>query len=117
MQKSEFCRFFVQNWILKKFLDRSVSFLRQQTHEHVKTIKKGCLEANTTFFRKSAFKKCFPGGFPPGGVATHRRVFCLDFLGMFRLFWCMFRLFFEILRLVVGMCRLFGECLDPFGNV
>ena len=37
--------FWVQNWFLKDFLDRSVSFLRQETHEHVKTIKKRCLEA------------------------------------------------------------------------
>ena len=50
-----------------------------------------------TFFRKNAFKHryVFPVGFPPGGAATHRRVFCLDFFGMF---------------------RLFGECLDLFGN-
>ena len=30
---------------LKKFLDRSVSFFGQETQEHVKTIKKRCLEA------------------------------------------------------------------------
>ena len=30
---------------LTNFLDRSVSFLRQETHEHVKTMKKRCLEA------------------------------------------------------------------------
>ena len=50
------------------------------------------------FFRKNAFKDryVFLGGFPPGGAATHRRVFCLDFLGMF---------------------RLVGECLDFLWNV
>ena len=49
-------------------------------------------------FRKNAFKNkyVFLGGFPPGAAATHRRVFCLDFFGMF---------------------RLFGECLECFGNV
>ena len=41
---------------LKKFLDRSVSFLRQETHEHVKTIKKRCLEAKNHIFRKNEFK-------------------------------------------------------------
>ena len=69
-------------------LDRSVSFLRQETHEHVKTIKKRCLEAKNHIFRKRTFKKhVFLGCFPSGEAATHRRVFCLDFLGMFRLFW------------------------------
>ena len=93
---------------MKKILDRSVSFLRQETHEHVKTIKKRCLEAKNHFFRKNAFKnRCvFPEGFPPGGAATHRRVFCLEFFGMFRLF-----------RECVG----FFECLETFlvifGNV
>ena len=78
---------------LKKFLNRSVSCLRQKTHEPVKTIKKHCLEAKRDIFRKNAFKDryVFLGGFPPGGAATHRRVFCLDFFGMF---------------------RLLGECLD-----
>ena len=49
-------------------------------------------------FRKNAFKDryVFLGGFPPGAAATHRRVFCLDFFGMF---------------------RLFGECLDFSWNV
>ena len=52
-------------WCLKRFLDRSVSFLRKETHEHVKTIKKRCLEANNRIFRKHALKKglcslCFP---------------------------------------------------------
>ena len=41
-----------QNGFLKKFLDRSVSFLRQETHEHVKTIKKRCLEAKNTILIK-----------------------------------------------------------------
>ena len=35
---------------LKKFLDRSVSFLCQETHEHVKTLKKRCLEAQNDIF-------------------------------------------------------------------
>ena len=42
---------------LKKFLDRSVSFLRQETHEHVKTIKKRCLEAKNMNFSQSVFRK------------------------------------------------------------
>ena len=40
------------------------------------------------FFVKMHLKKnVFPEGFPPRGAATHRRVFCLDFFGMFRPFW------------------------------
>ena len=83
---------------MKKFLNRSLSFLRQETHEHVKTIKKRCLEAENAIFRKNMFKNkhVFLGCFPPGAAATHRRVFCLDFLGMF---------------------RLFGDCLNLFWNV
>ena len=39
-----------------------------------------------------------------GGSANHRRVFCVDFCGMFGYsFWEMF--------------RLFEVCLDLFGNV
>ena len=60
--------FWVQNVVLKKFLNLSVSFLRQETHEHVKTIKKRCLETQNQIFRKNIFKKkyVFPEGFPPG---------------------------------------------------
>ena len=49
--------FRVENYLLKKFLDRWVSFLRQETHEHVKTIEKRCLEAKHDIFRKNAFRK------------------------------------------------------------
>ena len=42
--------FWLKIRFLKKFLDRSVSFLRQETHEHVKTIKKRCLEAQKDMF-------------------------------------------------------------------
>ena len=82
----------------KKFLNRSASFFGQETHEHVKIIKNRCLEAKNVFFRKNAFKDkyVFLGGFPPGASATHRRVFCLDLFGMF---------------------RLSGECLDLCWNV
>ena len=90
---------------LKKFLDHSVSFLRQETHEHVKTIKKRCLEAENDIFPLKGIKKryVFLGGFPSGGAATHRRVFCLDFFGMFKFF-------SECLDLSL-------ECLDFLGNV
>ena len=38
--------FWVQNWVFeKKHLDRSASFFGQKSQEHVKTIKKRCLEA------------------------------------------------------------------------
>ena len=87
---------------MKKFLDRSVSFLRHETHEHVKTMKEGYLEAkHDIFFVKVHLKSryVFLGGFPPGAAATHRRVFCLDVFGMFRLF---------------GECLNLWECLDPF---
>ena len=47
----------IQIWFLKKFLDRSVSFLCQETHEHVKTIKQRCLETKN---------HVFPEGSPPG---------------------------------------------------
>ena len=72
----------------QKFLDRSASFFGQETHEHVKTIKKRCLETKNSIFWKNAFKNryVFQEGFPPGAAATHRRVFCLEFLGMFRVF-------------------------------
>ena len=48
--------FWVQNLFFKKVLDRSVSFFGQETHEHVRTIKKRCLEAKNYIFRKNAFK-------------------------------------------------------------
>ena len=35
---------------LKKFLDRSASLFGQETHEHVETIKKLCLETKNTIF-------------------------------------------------------------------
>ena len=48
-----------------------------------------------TCLRKNALKDkyVFPEGFPPGGAATHRRVFCLDLFGMFRPFWTCLNLF------------------------
>ena len=42
---------------LKKFLDRSASFFGQETHEHVKTIKKLGLEAKNGIFLKSFLGK------------------------------------------------------------
>ena len=45
----------LQKGFLKKFLDRSVSFLRQETHEHVETIKKRCLEAENEISLKMYF--------------------------------------------------------------
>ena len=42
---------------LRWFHNRSVSFFGQKTQEHVKTIKKRCLEAKNNIFRKNAFKK------------------------------------------------------------
>ena len=45
-----FAGFVFKIGFLKKFLNRSVSFLRQETHEHVKTIKKRCLEAKNHIF-------------------------------------------------------------------
>ena len=44
---------------LKKFLDRSASLFGQETHEHVKTIKKHCLEAKNIIFIKNALKRMF----------------------------------------------------------
>ena len=52
-------------------------------------------------------RSVFPEGFPPGGAATHRRVFCLDFSGMLKSFFEMF-IFWE--------CYEFSEPLF-FGNV
>ena len=49
-----------------KCLDRSVSFFGQETREHVKAIKKRCLEAKNVILRKTILKKgMFPEGFPP----------------------------------------------------
>ena len=64
-----------------------------------------------TFFCKNAFKNkyVFLGGFPSGAAATHRRVFCLDFSEMFRLFGNVY-VFFECL----GLCL---ECLSFFGGM
>ena len=61
------CMFWFQNLLLRWFHNRSVSFLRQETHEHVKTIKKRCLEANNDIFRKKNLWKryVFPKAFPP----------------------------------------------------
>ena len=53
MQKSEcwfdFACFGFKIRFLKKNLDRSASFFGQETHEHVKTIKKRCLEVKNQF--------------------------------------------------------------------
>ena len=98
---------------LKKLRDRSVSFFGQETHEHVKTIKKHCLEAKNNIFSKNAFENryVFLGGFPPGGAATHRRVFCLDFFGMFRALLKCLALFFEMLKFI-KIFRLKTDLLD-----
>ena len=59
----------VQNLFLKKFLDRSVSFLRQETHEHIKTINKRCLEAQKCyFFVDMHLKNMFSWEVSPPGV-------------------------------------------------
>ena len=44
----EFCMFGVPNYCFLSY--RSASFLGQETHEHVKTIKKSCLEAKNDIF-------------------------------------------------------------------
>ena len=64
----------------------------------LKPSKKRCLEAKDAIFSKDTFenKYVFTEGFPPGGAATHRRVFCLDFFGMFRLLLGMLRLFLDV---------------------
>ena len=73
--------FWVQNWVFEEIPKSFGIILCQETHEHVKTIKKPCLEAKYHIFHKHALEKiCFPGGSPSRGAATHRRVFCLDFL-------------------------------------
>ena len=52
-------RFGSKSHFLMKFLDDSASFFGQETHEHVKTIKKGCLEAKNGIFVKMHLKKMF----------------------------------------------------------
>ena len=98
-------------WFLKKFLDRSVSFLGQETHEHVKTIKKRFLETSNVFFAKIHFKKiCFPGRFPFRGCGDPERMLCLDSFVMFRFFlqcldfFGMFKPFLDV--------YFFSKCLD-----
>ena len=67
------------------------------------------------FVKMHKTKYVFPEGFPPGGAATHRRVFCLDF---FRMFSFLLRMFIFLACLdFLGMFRLFWECLDFVGNV
>ena len=57
MQKLDFSCFGFKIRFLKKFLDRWVSFMRQETHEHIKTIKKRCLETkNHILFVKMHLK-------------------------------------------------------------
>ena len=65
--KSFFTCFGFKIWFLKTFLDRSASFFGQETHEHVKTIRKRCLEAKNHLFRKMQLTKrhVFPKVFPP----------------------------------------------------
>ena len=50
-------------------------------------------------FRKNVFKESsvFLEGFPPGGAATHRRMLCLEFFGMFRLFWECLNCFWHVM--------------------
>ena len=101
---SNFAHLGSKTCFLRWFHIRSVSFFGQETYEHVKTIKKCCLETQNDIFRKNAFKhRCvFLGGFPPGGAETQRRVFCLDCFGMFRHF---------------GNIQNFLEYFDLFRNV
>ena len=58
-------------------------------------------------------KWVFLGGFPSGAAAAHRRVVCLDFFGMFRLFGECLDLFGNV-QTFLGMFRLVWECLDFF---
>ena len=61
-----------------RFHDRSVSFFGKKTQEHVKTIKKRCLEVKHDIFRKDEFERkkgcAFPELFPlfkgPGRAHT-----------------------------------------------
>ena len=58
---SNFACFGSKTYFLKYFRRRSASFFGQETHEHVKTIKKHCLKAKNEIFRKSELKKvCCP---------------------------------------------------------
>ena len=77
------------------------------------------------FFRKSALKNryVFPEGFPPGGAATHRRVFCFDFLRMFKILlecldfcWNVYT-FLRMFRYFLKCLDLFWKCLDFFQDV
>ena len=87
---SNFACFVSKTYFLKQFLDRSASFFGQEIHEHLKTIKKCCVEAKNDDFRKSGFKKdVFSLCFPP--ISTFRiqnwlfykisRWFCMVLLG------------------------------------
>ena len=89
--------FWVRNLVFEEISKSFCIIFGQETREHIKTIKKRCLEAKHYIFHENAFKQyVFPEGFPYRGAATHRRVFCLDFFGMFRLVWEMFGLFWNV---------------------
>ena len=131
----------IQNLVLKKFLDRSASFFGQEAHEHVKTIKNIVWRTNMTFFIKIHLKKvCFPGGFPSRGCGDPQKGV------LFRLFWnvqtwenkcstnslycgirgatnsgdpqkgVLFRLFWNV-QTFWGMFKPFWEYLNLFGYV
>ena len=65
---------------LKEFLDRSASFFGQETHEHVKIMKKRCLEAQMTFFHKNLFKNMFSLCFPPNSIIGSKTDFLIKLL-------------------------------------
>ena len=57
------------------FHNRSVSFFGQKTQEHVKTIKKGCLEAKHDIFAKMHFESKFSFNFARFGSKTYCLIF------------------------------------------
>ena len=62
------CTFGFENLLFEVILHRSASFYGQKTEEHIKTIKKRCLEAKTNIFRKNALENMFSGRVSlPGG--------------------------------------------------
>ena len=50
--------FWIQIWVLKKFLDRSASFFGKETHDHVKTIRNVVWRPKMEFFIKMHLNKC-----------------------------------------------------------
>ena len=48
----EFCMFLIQNWLFEVISRSFCIIFGQETHEHVKTIKKRCLEAKNLILVK-----------------------------------------------------------------